>query len=119
VQFDASSYSVDETAGSATITVTLSAVSGKTITVDYETSDGTAVAGSDYVAKTGTLTFDPGETVQTFTVTIVNDVLNEEDETLGLALTDPVNAEPGQDSATLTIVQDVLRVYLPVIFRNH
>ncbi|MFN2129772.1 MAG: Calx-beta domain-containing protein, partial [Anaerolineae bacterium] len=120
VQFDASSYSVDETAGSATITVTLSAVSGKTITVDYETSDGTAVAGSDYLAMTGTLTFDPGVTVRTFTVTILNDTLNEDDETVGLTLSNPSNVSlDSPSSATLTIVQDVLRVYLPLVFRNH
>jgi hypothetical protein len=120
VRFSASSYSVDETAGSATITVTLSAVSGKTITVDYETSDGTAVAGSDYLAKTGTLTFDPGVTVRTFTVTILNDTLNEDDETVGLTLSNPSNVSlDSPSSATLTIVQDVLRVYLPLVFRNH
>jgi hypothetical protein len=119
VQFSASAYSVDESAGSATITVTLSAASSKTITVDYATSDGTAVAGSDYVTKTGTLTFDPGETVQTFTVVIIDDMLNEDDETVGLALSNPSNATPGSpSSATLTIVEGVLRVYLPVIFRN-
>jgi hypothetical protein len=121
VQFSDPSYSVGESVGSATIMVTLSGASGKAISVDYATSDGTAVAGSDYVATAGTLTFAVGETVQTFTVTIIDDLLNEENETLSLALSSPSSTVilGSPSSATLTIVQDVFRVYLPGVFRNH
>ena len=45
------------------MTVTLSAASGKTVTVDYATSNGTATAGSDYTATSGTLTFSAGERI--------------------------------------------------------
>ena len=56
---------VDEGAGSAVFTVTLSAASGVTATVDYETVPGTATAGEDYQPVSGTLTFAPSQTVQT------------------------------------------------------
>ncbi|MFZ6820704.1 Calx-beta domain-containing protein, partial [Undibacterium sp. Ji22W] len=64
---------VNEAAGTATFTVTLSAASGQTVSVGYNTSNGTATAGSDYTATSGTLTFNPGVTTQTITVNIAND----------------------------------------------
>ena len=60
--------SVSEAAGNAVFTVTLSAVSGQTVTVAYNTSNGTASAGADYTSASGTLTFAPGTTSQTITV---------------------------------------------------
>ena len=59
-----------ENAGEVIFTVSLSAASGKSITVDYVTADGTSTAGVDYTAKTGTLTFAAGETTKTVTVTV-------------------------------------------------
>ncbi len=107
VQFSNSAYSVDESGGTATITATLSAESSLPITVTYATGDGNATAGSDYTAISSTLAFAPLETSQTFIVTILPDPLDEEDETVNLALSDPVNATPGTPvAATLTIVDD-------------
>ena len=64
-----------------TFTVTLSAASDAPVSVDYATADGDAtVAGGDYLAKSGTLTFAPGETSKTFTVTVKGDRLGESDE---------------------------------------
>lgn len=57
---------------SITFYVYLSAPSDDVVTVDYQTWDGYAIAGSDYVATSGTLTFNPGETVQSFTVQLLN-----------------------------------------------
>ncbi|MFZ6820685.1 Calx-beta domain-containing protein, partial [Undibacterium sp. Ji22W] len=68
---------VNEAAGTATFTVTLSAASGQTVSVGYNTSNGTATAGSDYTATSGTLTFNPGVTTQTITVNIANDSVFE------------------------------------------
>ena len=70
---------VDETAGSVELTVNLDRVSAGTVTVDYATSDGadSAVAGEDYTAKTGTLTFAPGQTSKTITIQITDDDIHE------------------------------------------
>ncbi|MFN5516540.1 MAG: Calx-beta domain-containing protein, partial [Cyanobacteriota bacterium] len=77
---------VEGLAASAFYTVSLSAASNQTINVDYTTSNGSALAGSDYVALAGTLTFAPGVTTQSVTVSLLNDSLNEADETFTLNL---------------------------------
>ena len=68
---------VDEKAGTASFVVMLGGPSGQasngTVTVNYATANGTATAGSDYVASTGTLTFAAGETVKTVVVDITDD----------------------------------------------
>ena len=107
VQFSSGDYSVREDAGEATVIVTLSAAAEQAVTVDYATSDGTAQAGEDYVAASGTLSFAPGETSQSFAVEIHNDPFDEPDETLQLVLSDPVRARLGSPShATLTILDE-------------
>lgn len=102
-------------AGTANLTfnVTLGAASGKTVTVNYATADGTALVGGsaatggqDYVAANGTLTFTPGTLTQTITVPVNGDVLDEADETLTATLSGPTNATLGTASATGTINDD-------------
>ncbi|MCC7265239.1 MAG: hypothetical protein IT369_22255 [Candidatus Latescibacteria bacterium] len=85
-------------------TVTQSVASGQTVTVSYATANGTATAGSDYVAASGTLNFAPGETSKTIAVTINGDVLSEVDETFALILSNPANATlaDAQGQGTLT-----------------
>jgi hypothetical protein len=87
----------------ATFTISLSAASGQTVTVDYATADGTAVAPSDYAAASGTLTFDPGDTSKQVTVRVNGDVLNEADETFFVNLSNPTNATiaDGQGAGTI------------------
>jgi ribosomal protein L35AE/L33A len=75
----------------ANFTVTLSAASGKTITIDYATVDGTATAPADYVAGSGTLTFTPGQTTKTVTVPVNGDLLDEANETFIVTLSNPSN----------------------------
>ena len=107
VQFSDAMYSVNENSGAALITVTLSAASGQTVTVNYATTDDTATAGSDYTTTSGTLTFSPGQTVKTFSVPIINDTLNEPSETVVLTLSSWSNATPGlPNPTTLTILDD-------------
>ena len=53
----------------------LSAVSGVAVTVDFETVDGTAKAGSDYTAASGRLTFTAGETAKTISVATLDDTV--------------------------------------------
>ena len=70
-----------------TFTVTLSARYDQTVTVNYRTYDDSAkVADKDYVAKSGTLTFAPGQTTKTFTVTINGDTKKEADESFYVLL---------------------------------
>ena len=75
-----------------TFTVTLSAASDAAVTVNYATADGTAVAGSDYQAKTGTVTFGIGETSKTITVLVNGDRLGESDEFFYIHLTGAAGA---------------------------
>jgi chitinase len=90
----------------ATFTVTLSAPSGKPISVDYATADGTAAAGTDYVGTSGTLNFAPGETSKTVDVTVKGDTTFENDETFGSSLSNLLNVAPGTVGATGTIRND-------------
>ncbi len=103
--FSSAAYTVGESDGTATITVTLSRPSESPITVDYATLGGTATPGDDYSTASGTLNFAPLVTTQTFTVSIIPDLIDEPHETVGLTLTGATNATVG-DPATLTIRDD-------------
>jgi CSLREA domain-containing protein len=76
----------------ASFTVTLSAVSGQAVTVNFATANGTAVQPGDYVSNSGLLTFAPGETTKTVNVVVAGDLLDELDETFNVNLTSAVNA---------------------------
>jgi Tol biopolymer transport system component len=91
-----------------TFTVTLSAPSTQTVTVDYATADGTALAAADfdYVATSGTLTFIPGVTTQTITVLVNGDTLNEADETFFVNLRNATNATIAHSPGVGTILND-------------
>jgi hypothetical protein len=70
-----------------TFTVTLSAAYDQSVTMSFKTTDGTAkTSDSDYVAKTGTITFAPGETTKTITIVVNGDSKKEADETFYLDL---------------------------------
>lgn len=87
--------------------LTLSNASAETVTVDYATADDTAtVADGDYTGKTGTATFEPGQTTVTVTVDITADLVEEGNETLFLNLSNPVNAGAGTMTAVGTILND-------------
>ena len=88
------------------LTVSLSAASGKPITVDYTSADGTAVAPGDYAGVSGTLSFAPGQTSKTVDVDIAGDTTYENDETLTVALSNPVNVVLGSTPATVTVTND-------------
>jgi hypothetical protein len=76
----------------AVFTAALSASSASTVTVAYATSNGTATAGSDYVAASGSVTFTPGQTTRTISVTVNGDTLFEPDETFFVDLSSASNA---------------------------
>ena len=88
----------------ATFTATLNAPSGRTVTVDYATSDGTATAPGDYLAASGTVTFLPNQTSRPVSVTVNGDTLDEANETYLVTLSNPTNATilDGQGLGTIT-----------------
>lgn len=89
VQFSENLYAVRENAGTATITVTRNDDLTRTVTVNFATSDGTAIANQDYRTTTGTLTFNPGQPTQSFTIPIINDRRPERDQFLSVTLSNP------------------------------
>ena len=97
---------VREDAGEIGIPVRLSVPSGREVTVDYVTKDITATAGEDYEAAAGTLTFAPGETGTMITVTVLDDELDENDETFSVWLSEEVNATVESEAAVGTIEDD-------------
>ena len=83
--------------------VTLNRAPSGTVTVDYATSDGTATAGSDYTATSGTLSFAAGESEKTVSVPVFDDGHDEGSETLTLTLSNPSGAYLADGSAIGTI----------------
>jgi hypothetical protein len=104
--FSSATYTVAENAGPAIITVNLSGASAQTITVNYATSNGSATAGSDYTAASGTLTFNPGNLSKNFNVTITDDSIYEGPETVNLALSTPGNATLGSQNTAVLAITD-------------
>jgi len=104
--------SVNEAAGTATFTVTLTGNIQGALTVDYATAAGTALEGVDFTGANGTITFPAGSlsgATQTFTVTILNDNIAEPTETFFVNLTNLVsagNASISDNQAIATITDD-------------
>jgi Calx-beta domain len=92
--------------GAASFTVSLSTPSGKLVTVDYATADGSAAAPGDYGAASGTLAFWPGDVEETATVTTLQDSLSEGDETFSVTLARVANATLSDAEGLGTVVDD-------------
>ncbi len=90
----------------ATFTVSLSAPSGQTVSVDVSSADGTATTFYDYMAPTGPLTFAPGVTTQTVDVAVVGDTIAEVNETFTINLSAPVNGTILDSQGAGTIIDD-------------
>ena len=107
--FSLSDFQVNENGGSLLITVNRVGGADGTVTVNYQTNNGTATAGLDFVAANGTLTFNQGETSKTFQVNILQDTLTEGDETLTLALSSPTGgATLGTPATASLVIHDVV-----------
>ena len=83
--------------------VSLDRVSTLTVTVDYATSDGTATAGHDYTATSGTLTFHPGDAAKSINVALLDDAIDDGGETMTVTLSNASNARIADGTATGTI----------------
>jgi hypothetical protein len=121
LHFSVSAYAVLEDSGILTITVQRSGGTNDEVQVSYETMNGTAVSGSDYMSALGTLTFPDGETEQTFTIMLLDDPGDEGSETFTIQLSNVVGvATLGEPStAIVTIIDDETAdfLYLPLVIR--
>jgi hypothetical protein len=114
LQFSSATYTVGESGGTATITVTRTGGTDGTVTVNYATvAGGTATggasctAGIDYINASGTLTFIGGDNSETFNVTICNDAVSEANETVNMALSNVTGgATIGSPSAAVLTITD-------------
>ena len=108
VQFDIEIDSQNESEPSQDLPISISTVSSKTITVDYTISGTATGSGTDYSFANGTFTFDPGDQNRTFGLTgIIDDALDENDETIIITLSNPTNATLGsQQTLVYTIIDN-------------
>ncbi|HEY0404432.1 MAG TPA: DUF4394 domain-containing protein [Pyrinomonadaceae bacterium] len=88
---NATPTTVAENAGSVTVTVTRTGDTNSAASVNYTTQDGTATAGSDYTAASGSLFFNAGETTKTFNVAILDNAVAESSETFNILLSNASN----------------------------
>ena len=98
-----------------TFTVNLSAVASSAVTVNYATANGSAIAGIDYIATSGALTFAAGETSKTIVVPVLGDTIVEQNENFTLSLSNPIGTSLGAiTTTTATIVNDDTVIPTPV-----
>lgn len=91
LKFTKSAYSVTEASGVALVTVQRIGGAKNKVTVSFATSNGTALASSDYTATSGTMTFEAGETSKLIRIPLLKDTLADADETIYVILSSPTN----------------------------
>lgn len=92
----------------------------RTLQLDRQTQQGSGAPNVDYTPVSGTLTFKPGVDSQAIAVPIIDDLLQEADETFSVTLSDPVNGTlDGDPVATVTILDNDQTVYLPLVTCNY
>jgi hypothetical protein len=103
---DASTPEGNRGTTSLLIAVSLNSATNQVVTVSFQTADGTAVAGTDYVAASGTVTFQPGETSKTIAISIKGDRKREANETFTVHLSNAIGATISDGVGTATILND-------------
>ncbi|MEO9966787.1 MAG: DUF2341 domain-containing protein [Reichenbachiella sp.] len=102
-----SGFTIDESTDTLAFTVAINAASGSLTQVNYSATGGTATNGADYILASGTLDIAIGETSNSFTLDLTNDLAFEADETIVVSLSSPVNANLGTNSEiTITIADN-------------
>jgi hypothetical protein len=105
VTFDAVSYVAAESDGVVTFTLSRVGNLGRAVTVGFATADGTAAAGGDYAGAAGTVSFEAGQAVATFTVAVNSDLEFDPNETFGVSLVDAAGGAVigGASAASVTL----------------
>ncbi|WP_299616429.1 Calx-beta domain-containing protein, partial [uncultured Tateyamaria sp.] len=99
-------FETDAGGQQAVFEIRLSQPFAQSVTLDYTTADGTALAGEDYVATSGSVTFAPGQTVASVAVDILGDTLNEALETFSLVVSSIPTFIASEDSTSTATIQD-------------
>jgi hypothetical protein len=105
ISFAISDQTVDEGVGKISVMLQLTAATDKTVTVPYGI-DGTALYGDDYVASPNPVVLLPGDTTAQIEVTIIDDDIDEDDETAVLLMGNPTNAIKGSPFAHIVTITD-------------
>ena len=116
LQLDSSFVSVPENGGSVTLTVDRLDGNLGAVSVNYATSNGTGVAGVNYVATSGSVTFADGQTTATITIPVIDDNVVDGDHTFLLTLSNPTNgASLGSPSSAIVDVTNTDRDTTPPV----
>jgi hypothetical protein len=118
-RFQSSTYSVAEDAGQAFVPVSLDGKVPFTVTVDYATSNGTALSGAHYTAASGTLPFSPNALTASFSVPIIDNAVYSPGRWLNVSLSAGLAVVVQSPlTATLAIVDDEFGMLLPTLARD-
>ena len=119
VNVEQTAVSLPEATTQTTLIVDLDTMSPLTTTVQYSVTGGTAVAGEDFVASNGLLTFAPGSMSEDIVITLLPDDIPEADETVVVTLFDIENGKLGEETAVFTIEDDdsAYDLFLPILIK--
>ena len=106
INIQSSTYVVDESAGALDVVLELSNSSSSPVSVTIQSSDVTALAGTDYTAISQTVVIPANQITETVSVSIINDTLYEGDETFTLQISDPVNANLSTTTAAVVTIDE-------------
>ena len=118
VAFELSEYSVNQTAGSITLTVTRNGGTNGDCSVNYATSDGTASAGTEYTAASGTLSWAAGDSAAKAITTSIANKGASSSKTFGVTLSDSLGGVLGWASKATVTIQGNIKIFLPVLLRT-
>ncbi|SHK52126.1 repeat domain (List_Bact_rpt) [Clostridium cavendishii DSM 21758] len=104
IDFSKSNYDVEENVGSIDLEVNRTVDTEKAVTVDYATSNGTAIAGTDYTETSGTLKFASGETSKKITIPIIDNSVYDGDKSLNVVLSKPTGGAIIGDQKVATVI---------------
>ena len=106
ISLETNSYQVNEADGTAEVTILRTQGSDGTVTVDYRTVDAAAIAGEDYSAVAGTVTFADGETSQTITIPLIDDDEVESDQDFSFTIDNVIGATLLAPRTALVNIED-------------